>query len=117
MTKKPVELDEREKGLLAHLLKFDCEVELVYQLSQGFVEMVRERQAGKLENWLIQIEQSGIDELKTLGKGIKQDKAAVLAGLSLEWSQGQTEGQVNRIKMIKRTMFGRAGFDCAIRSL
>jgi transposase len=42
---------------------------------------------------------------------LKQDEAAVKAALSLDWSNGQTEGQINRLKTLKRQMYGRAGFD------
>ncbi len=49
-----------------------------------------------------------LPELKSFARGIQQDKAAVLAGLSLPWSQGPLEGHVNRLKLIKRSMYGRA---------
>lgn len=48
--------------------------------------------------------------LHTLAAGIDRDRDAVIAGLSLPWSSGAVEGPVNRIKMLKRQMFGRAGF-------
>ncbi len=51
------------------------------------------------------------EALKQFAKGIKQDLAAVTNALSLPWSNGQTEGQVNRLKLIKRQMYGRANFD------
>src|SRR4029079_16043517 len=50
-------------------------------------------------------------ELSGFAEGLKQDEAAVQAALSLEWSNGQTEGQINRLKTLKRQMYGRAGFD------
>jgi transposase len=49
--------------------------------------------------------------LKRFAKGIKEDFDAVRNALSFEWSQGQVEGQVNRLKLIKRQMYGRANFD------
>jgi transposase len=54
---------------------------------------------------------SGLAELSGLAQGIASDKAAVAAGLSLAWSNGQAEGQVNRLKLLKRSMYVRAGFD------
>jgi len=57
------------------------------------------------------VTQSGINALKGFVKGIKQDLVAVINALSLPWSNGQTEGQVNRLKLIKRQMYGRANFD------
>ena len=73
--------------------------------------MVRERQPEALFPWLEDATSSGIDALKQFAKGIKQDLAAVTNALSLPWSNGQTEGQVNRLKLIKRQMYGRANFD------
>jgi transposase len=52
-----------------------------------------------------------MEPLKQFAKGLKQDLAAVTNVLSLPWSNGQTEGQVNRLKLIKRQMYGRASFD------
>jgi putative hemolysin len=49
--------------------------------------------------------------LKTFVKGLRKDEAAIVAALTLEWSNGPVEGQVNRLKLIKRQMYGRANFD------
>lgn len=54
---------------------------------------------------------SGITELDRFSRGLTDDRAAVEAGLTLGWSNGQTEGQVNRLKLLKRSMYGRASFD------
>ena len=74
--------------------------------------MVREQKSEALEDW---IERVGTAEeaveLCRFAKGLKDDLLAVKAALSLPWSNGQTEGQVNRLKLIKRQMFGRANFD------
>ncbi len=53
---------------------------------------------------------SGLPELKRFCEGLERDKAAVLAAIQLPWSNGQVEGQVHRLKLIKRQMYGRAGF-------
>ena len=50
-------------------------------------------------------------ELRGFAEGLKQDEAAVKAELSLEWSNGQVEGQINRLKLLKRQMYGRASFE------
>ena len=57
------------------------------------------------------VTENQISELSSLAQSIGQDKAAVVAALSLPWSNGQVEGQVNRLKLIKRQMYGRAKFD------
>jgi len=81
-----------------------------YDLGQRFTEMVRERQPEALLPWLEDAAKSGIGALKQFARGIKQDLAAVTNALSLPWSNGQTEGRVNRLKLIKRqTLCLKAG--------
>ena len=64
-----------------------------------------------LKTWMQEVKQSSILELKRFVNGLEQDKAAVEAALSLPWSQGQTEGQITKLKLLKRQMYGRAKFD------
>ena len=73
--------------------------------------LVRERPAGHLAPWLQQVEASASRELRSFVEGIRKDYAAVEAGLTLSWSNGQTESQVGRLKLLKRAMYGRAGFE------
>ena len=80
-------------------------------LGTQFCTMVRERRANELSEWLEAAKQSGVAELTTFAAGLMADRAAVEAALTLSWSNGQTEGQVNRLKFIKRQMYGRASFD------
>jgi transposase len=81
------------------------------QLVREFVRLVRERDAGSLPVWVSQAQQSESAEMVSFADGIRRDYAAVEAALRTEWSQGQTEGQVHRLKLIKRQMYGRAKFD------
>jgi transposase len=76
-------------------------------LGAQFVRMLHERDVNALGPWLIAAERS---ELRAFAGGIQRDRAAVCAALCFEWSNGQVEGQVNRVKLTKRAMFGRAGF-------
>ncbi len=64
-----------------------------------------------LDPWLEAAEQSAIPELVSFLQGVRRDYAAVEAALRFEWSQGQTEGHVNKLKFVKRSMYGRATFD------
>jgi len=64
-----------------------------------------------LQAWLEKASLCEVQELKVLAKGLRRDIDAVIAGVTLPWSNGQTEGQVNRLKMIKRQGYGRDGFD------
>jgi len=89
----------------------DEKIAVAYDLGQRFADMIRKRQPELLLPWLEDVTKSRITALKGFAKGIKQDLAAVTNALSLPWSNGQTEGQVNRLKLIKRQMYGRANFD------
>jgi len=73
--------------------------------------MLRERQGLDIEAWLKKVTASGIDSLIRFTAGLRQDLAAVTAAFSSPWSNGQVEGQVNRLKLIKRQMYGRGNFD------
>ncbi len=105
------ELTEEDKQALERMKQADEEVAEAHDLGQRFTEMVRERQHESLLPWLEDVARSGISALTGFANGIKQDLAAVTNALSLPWSNGQTEGQVNRLKLIKRQMYGRANFD------
>ncbi len=72
--------------------------------------MVRERKHERLRPWMEEAAKSGIPELKSFVGGIERDYDAVKAALRLPWSQGVTEGKVNKLKTLKRQMDGRAGF-------
>jgi transposase len=54
---------------------------------------------------------SDIEHMKRLAKGNKQDYTAVKAAFTMDWSNGQVEGQINRLKTLKRELNGRASFD------
>lgn len=110
LAKKPEDLPEEEQVKLSRLLEMTEDVRVVYQLLQAFLQMVRERQAERLDTWMEAARASGIQELRSFVSGIERDYDAVRAGLSLPWSQGVVEGTVNKLKMHKRLMYGRAAF-------
>jgi transposase len=97
--------------MLRKLLKASSDASAVYPLVRDFLEMLRERKGEELDGWLSRAEGSGVREIESFAAGLRRDKAAVRAGLTLPHSNGQTEGQVNRLKLIKRQMYGRANFD------
>lgn len=72
--------------------------------------MIEDRQSEKLDEWLQQAEGSQIVEFERFAVSLRTDYAAVKAALIYSWSNGQVEGQVNRLKLIKRQMYGRANF-------
>jgi transposase len=87
------------------------ELHSFYRLSQEFVTLLKERQVQALDSWLKRAKESRVTELGSFAGGIRRDYAAVRAACSLPWSNGATEGHVNRLKFLKRQMFGRARLD------
>lgn len=73
--------------------------------------MVRNRRGENLDGWLETAKGSGIPEMQGFATKLRQDQEAVSKGLMLEWSQGQVEGQVTKLKLIRRQMYGRGNFD------
>ncbi len=87
------------------------DVAVAHALTRDFVTMLPARDVGALTEWLERAHASAIREFKGFATGIRRDQAAVAAALSVEWNSGQVEGQVNRLKLLKRQAYGRAGFD------
>jgi transposase len=109
--RKQDDLDEKEQEQLQKTLEASPRAQTAYQLVTAFMQMLREQTGGQLENWLESVRQSQLVEFEPFVTGIERDRAAVLAGLSLPWSNGPLEGQVNRLKLIKKSMYNRANFD------
>jgi transposase len=107
----PEEQRPTERSRLAHLLRLDPVISDTYHQVQAFCRMVRQRHGDDFDAWITDVQQSGVKELRAFAKGLLQDAAAVRAGLSLGWSNGTTEGFVNRLKVLKRQAYGRAGVD------
>ncbi len=105
---QPEKLDQVQQEELMLIRQASPSAEAAYGLAQAFMQMIREHTGQPLDSWLSSVEASHLPELKSIARGIHQDKAAVLAGLTLPWSQGPLEGHVNRLKLIKRSMYGRA---------
>jgi len=76
-----------------------------------FFALLRQRQVDDLAAWLHEAGASGIPELAAFAQGVRRDLAAIQAAFTSPWSQGQTAGQVTRLKLLKRQMYGRANFD------
>jgi len=95
---------------LDQLCQMDARITRVYQLTQAFLALARERRGRDLEAWITTATDSGLDALARFARGLQEDLAAVTAGLTLPWSNGPVEGQVTRLKLLKRQGYGRAGF-------
>jgi transposase len=109
--RRPERLDQHEAAQLAQLQAQHSEVAAAIVLAQDFARLVRERQPDQLDPWLARAAESPCVSLQRFAKGLRDDYDAVKAGLTLRWSNGPVEGHINRLKMLKRQMFGRARFD------
>ncbi|EFH84943.1 transposase [Ktedonobacter racemifer DSM 44963] len=108
--RQPEALSIDEQETLTTLQQFDPEIEQAYRLVQQFAQMLRTRTGERLDAWLESARASQIREIQSFIQGIERDKAAVVAGLTLSQNNGQVEGFVNKLKLIKRQGYGRASF-------
>jgi transposase len=102
-------LSEADVAILKHIQQHTC-VQKAYALAEHFGKMIREHLHAQLEDWIVACEKSVIPDLASFATGLRLDFGAIFSALKTGWSNGQTEGQVNRLKMIKRSMYGRASF-------
>ena len=110
LTKHREDLDPDERADLDRLLQSAEEVSTLRKLLHTFLNMVRQRKHEQLRPWMEAAHNSGIPELKSFVAGVERDYDAAKEALRLPWSQGITEGKVNKLKTLKRVMYGRAGF-------
>jgi transposase len=109
---RPVdELDADERAYREALSQESAAIATAQALAEDFGRIVRERADTELDTWLRAAARSRIAELVSFERGLRRDEAAVVAALCSPHSQGQTEGHVNRLKMLKRQTYGRANFD------
>jgi len=106
----PSDLKEKEQQALATIRQASPTADTAYALVQDFLQMLHHREGQRLDAWLHQVRASHIPELQRLVRSIPRDKDAVLAGLTEPWSNGVVEGTINKLKLFKRMMYGRAEF-------
>jgi len=104
------ELETEEQETLIALRHLHPEIDLAYDLVQQFAQILRTRTGEQLDAWLDHVRASQIRELQSFVVSIERDKAAVVAGLTLPQNNGVVEGNINKLKLIKRMMYGRAAF-------
>ncbi|MFE7216542.1 ISL3 family transposase [Streptomyces sp. NPDC057611] len=117
ITAHPDKIDESNALKLKQLFSRCPELDAVADCVRAFARMMTERRGTELDAWLTRTEETGLKSLCSLARGMRQDFDAVAAGLTLEWSSGKVEGNVNRVKRIKRDGYGRAGFDLLRRQI
>jgi transposase len=106
---------DTETQQLTALRAQQAEVAEAMDLAQDFATLVRQRQPTQLDPWLQRATTSAVDAVRRFATGLYEDYEAVKAGVTLPWSTGPVEGHINRLKMLKRQMFGRAHLDLLSR--
>ncbi|HEU5329700.1 MAG TPA: ISL3 family transposase [Thermomicrobiales bacterium] len=103
------DLTPAQQAYVAALSEACPAIRAAQALAQAFARLVRSRDATGLDGWLIEAEGCAVAEVRDFAAGIRRDQLAVQAALVHAWSSGQVEGQINRLKLVKRSMYGRAG--------
>ena len=111
------QLRPQEQALLARLQAACPDAATAYPLIRQFVQMVRQPSAEPLDAWLERAEASGVPDVRTFAAGLREEYNALDAALRLPWSTGPVEGQITRLKLIKRQAYGRAGLATLRRRL
>src|SRR3954469_22927795 len=99
------------RAMLAGLRRHSPNLDRAIELAEAFAALVRERAPERLNPWLQAAQDGPVPALRRFAKRLQADGDAVRAAVTLGWSNGQTEGQINRLKTLKRQMYGRAGLD------
>lgn len=104
-----------DRQTVEQLRALEPDIRRAVALLEGFAQLIRdgphEQPQERLEQWMGEVAASGLPEFEAFVVKLRQDRDAVLAGLRLPWSQGQTEGQITKLKLLKRSMYGRGTFD------
>lgn len=112
LLKDEAKLSDEEKSLKSKLLTKCCEIKNTLTIASEFLGMVRNLSGQKFSDWLNRATDPKVPgEFRRFAEGLKNDLAAVTAALTLPWNNGPSEGHINRLKMVKRQMYGRANFD------
>ena len=109
--RQPDELSERQQADLEVMLAENPQFNQWRDLAQQFMSLLRERDLDAFDAWLTDVAKHGSGSMKRFASGLRSDYAEVAAALTYVWSNGPTEGYINKLKLIKRQMFGRAKLD------
>jgi transposase len=107
----PDKLSEDQQTLLDRLMINCPDIIQLRFLAQGFRDAIKGHDGAVIQQWINTAKHCEFGPLVRFGYGLQKDILAVTAAVEMNWSSGQVEGQVNRLKTIKRQMYGRAGFD------
>ena len=111
MLLQPERVKEEGRAVSDRLCQLFPAIKEAQELALEFTRMVRQRSAEMLPAWLRAVAKSKLKEFVSFAHGLSEDYEAVKNALYYKWSNGQLEGQVNRLKLNKRQMYGRGKFD------
>jgi transposase len=111
VTRAADQITEDQQRLLDRISAQCPDIVELRQMALGFRAALTAGESGTLRRWIEGTKRCGFGALVRFAYGLKKDLAAVCAAVETSWSTGQVEGQINRLKMIKRQMYGRAGFE------
>ncbi len=104
-----------EENYASRFISLMCEKEpelkIAQQLVLEFYRILKNQNKSQLSSWFTRVHESGSAEFRRVVAGMEADAAAICEAISSRWSNGVVEGHVNRLKMLKRQMYGRAGFE------
>ena len=107
--RRPDDLTVTQRTVLERVCALDDEMARAAALGHGFMRLLRERRGAEFDAWVAEVRRGAVPEVQAFADGLATDKAAVVAGLTLPWSTGPAEGQITKLKLIKRQAYGRAG--------
>ena len=113
----PQYLTPDEQTQLTDVLASCPELQATAGHVRDFADLMNKHRGDRLPDWMHRVQADNLPALHSLVTGLRRDLDAVTAGLTMTWSSGAVEGNVNRIKTIKRSMYGRAGFDLLRRRI
>lgn len=111
LTSWPERLTEQQAQNLARMREAHPVIEQTYTLAQAFLKLLGARQVDKLAPWMHEALRCSLTPFQTFATGLHRDLSAVQGALSSPWSNGRVEGHVNRLKLVKRQMYGQASFE------
>ena len=107
---RPADLPEHDRSHLDELLASCPPLTVLAEHVRAFADLLTTRRGPDLEDWMSAVDASDLPALHAFVRGLRKDLDAVVAGLSLPYSNGPIEGTNTKFKLLKRQMYGRAGF-------
>jgi transposase len=108
--RRPEDRKPNEQRRIDAIRAHSDELATALGLADEFADLLRKRSLETLSDWLVKGEASSSPEIRRFAEGIRRDESAVFAAVTQRWSNGPVEGHINRLKTVKRQMYGRAGF-------